>query len=90
MKYLLKDSSGSPSGTFSFCLVSVIVTALSIVVSLINNIKIGDFSIVFREVDTTLVLGFLSACLGSYVYRRTKSDILNSKNEIEEKTDDNK
>jgi hypothetical protein len=87
MKILMNDSSGLPSGTFTFAILGVAITSLAIIVSFLNGIKFGDFSITFKDIDDTLVLGFLATTVGSYVYRRTKSDAANSETTEENPND---
>lgn len=78
MWWMVKDSKGHRSATLTFAVIGMIITSLAMLISMAKSISVGGYDIVFRSIDTTLVLGYLGATVTAYIVRRNKSDQVNS------------
>jgi len=72
MVWMLKNSAGKPDSMFTFAVGGFLITALSILVTLVDSVSIGDASVNIGSPDSTLVMAFLGATLLAYVNRRNK------------------
>jgi hypothetical protein len=78
MWWMVKDSKGNKSATLTFAVAGMLVTSVAMLASLVKSISIGEVALSFREVDSTLVLGYLGATVTAYIVRRNKSDQMDS------------
>lgn len=74
MNWMIKDSKGNKSATLTFAAIGMVISSIAVLASVMETFSVGDWSIAFREVDSTLILGFLAATVSAYVVRRGKGD----------------
>ena len=84
----LINSSGKKDWMLTFSAIGLAVSCLSLITSLVGSITIRETTINFEKPDTTLVLGILSATLGSYVMRRHKKDTIDHIENLEKMKQD--
>jgi len=81
MNWMMKDSSGKPSATLTFAVVSLAVMIFCIVVPMFDGFTVHGFTFTVKAPDTVLLMGTLGASFLSYVNRRNTSDNLGVKEE---------
>lgn len=64
------NSDNKPDAMLTFSLIGLLAACWSLVISIIDSVTVGNVIVELNKPDTTLVLGILSATLGSYVWRR--------------------
>jgi len=82
-KYMfLKDSKGQSSASFTFALIAFIITSLSVILGIFENVAIGEFSMSFRSLDASIITAYLVPVMTLYFGRRwTEAKFNNQKDE---------
>lgn len=70
----LKNTAGQKDAMLTFAMGGFLVTALSIVATLVESVAVGDVVVKVSSPDATIVTAFLGATLLAYVNRRNKKD----------------
>ena len=81
MGWMLKNSAGVKDAMLTFAVGGFLITGLTVVLSLVSKISVGETDLILRTPDTTLIAAFLGATLVAYVTRRNVKD--KHKHEIE-------
>lgn len=66
----VKNTSGKPDAMLTFALFSFLVVTLNVLLSTFSTITIGDFSINFQALDSSVMAVYLGATFTAYVSRR--------------------
>lgn len=76
MSWMLNNSSGQPDSMFTFSVVGLVTTVLSIFLSVFSGTELlfGDQKLVLQSPDVTMVSAFLGATVTAYVLRKNKKD----------------
>jgi hypothetical protein len=72
--WMMKNSNGKPDGMWTFSCVSFAITTLVILMSIVKELKLGDFTLSFDTPDVALLTMYIGTTFGSYVFRRTTKD----------------
>lgn len=70
MSFWVKNTSGKKDAMLTFATISFIVVTLSVILSSISDLKIGNFSANFIPLDSGLASIYLGATFSAYVTRR--------------------
>jgi len=69
-----ENSSGKKDYMFTFAAISFFVVSAIVILSIFPEIKIGNFSLKFNDVNVPLITLYFGGCFTSYVIRRNKKD----------------
>lgn len=80
---LLRNSGGKKDGMYTFAVLGLLTTITAVVLSTVESISAGDWSMKFQSPDSTIVIALLGATVTAYVARRNKKEQLDHELELE-------
>lgn len=66
----IKNSEGKPDAMLTFATASFLVVTINIFLSTFTSLTIGDFSVQFQALDSSIMAVYLGATFTAYVSRR--------------------
>ena len=68
--FWIKNTKGRPDAMLTYSTISFVVVTLNVLLSTIGTLVIGDFSIAFAALDSSVMGVYLGATFTAYVSRR--------------------